>query len=211
MWRNVAPARTHIVEESNASIIMGKQISKLRIILAVSSNQLLLTFILAHWFFSPWRWRRNLPPNYWFSQEPHSITPRKTAFFIVTTEKIWNLTRNALLQVAPASTIYTNIYENVLKLMLVMIWFPWMRVEDCQSTEIIIVFVCTISTLPGKIVASGLIFLNAGNIARCLRARENIILTLHFVLEFMLFISINRLTRTTHEQAFVFYQKWLTN
>jgi hypothetical protein len=35
---------------------------------------------LPHWFFSPWRWRRYVPPKRRFLQELHSVTSQKTAF-----------------------------------------------------------------------------------------------------------------------------------
>jgi hypothetical protein len=38
---------------------------------------------LVHRFFSPWGWRRYVPPKRRLLQEPHSVTSQKMAFFVV--------------------------------------------------------------------------------------------------------------------------------
>jgi hypothetical protein len=45
-----------------------------------------------HRFLSPWWWRRYVPPERRFLQEPHGVTSQKTTFFIVTAVKPSNLT-----------------------------------------------------------------------------------------------------------------------
>jgi hypothetical protein len=93
MWHHGAPERSDILEEHIASIMRVKRISELGTTLAATSNQLLLTLYLTHWFFSPWWWRWYTPPKHWFSQEQCNVTSQKTAFFIVTTVKTPNLTQ----------------------------------------------------------------------------------------------------------------------
>jgi hypothetical protein len=46
--------------------------------------------VLARSFFSPWWWRRYVPPNRRFSQEPHGVTSQKTAFstWVVITDNV---------------------------------------------------------------------------------------------------------------------------
>jgi hypothetical protein len=48
--------------------------------LCVLELLLLLTLFLPCWFFSPWRWRRFIPLQRLFLQEPH-VTSHKSAFF----------------------------------------------------------------------------------------------------------------------------------
>jgi hypothetical protein len=41
-----------------------------------------LQFFLAHWFLSPWWWRRYAPPKRRLLQEPHGVTSQQMAFLI---------------------------------------------------------------------------------------------------------------------------------
>jgi hypothetical protein len=110
MWRFVDLVRTDVSEEHIASIIMwvtrfSEQVTTLTVttnwstlrrntysfhidigVFIGSELQLLVTsnVVLARWLFSPWWWRRHVPPKYSFLQEPYGTTFQKTAFFIVT-------------------------------------------------------------------------------------------------------------------------------
>jgi hypothetical protein len=52
----------------------------------------LLTLVPRLWIFVPWMWRRYVPPKRRLTQDLHSATSQKTAFFIVTAMKTSNLT-----------------------------------------------------------------------------------------------------------------------
>jgi hypothetical protein len=52
-------------------------------LVAVAWGQLLLTFLLARRFLSPWWWRRYVPLKHRFLQEPHGVPFQKTTLFTV--------------------------------------------------------------------------------------------------------------------------------
>jgi hypothetical protein len=52
----------------------------------------LLTLVHRSRIFLPWRWRRYVPPKRRLTQDLHSATSKKTAFFIVTAVKASNRT-----------------------------------------------------------------------------------------------------------------------
>jgi hypothetical protein len=97
MLRPVAFVRTDVTEECRASIIrvtLMHAAKKYCVFVACLSCYLLPMLFLAHLFLSPWWWWCYVPPKCWFLQEPRGIWSQKTAFFIVTTIRMSNLTNN---------------------------------------------------------------------------------------------------------------------
>jgi hypothetical protein len=90
MLSSVALVITDVSEERIVSIRVTR-IFELGTTLVITSNRrTLCSVFLVHRFFSPWWWRRYVPPKCLFLQEPHGS--QKTTFFIVTAVKILNRT-----------------------------------------------------------------------------------------------------------------------
>jgi hypothetical protein len=73
--------------------------------------------------------RTDVPPKHQFLQEPHSVICRKMAFFIVTTMKTWNITRNNFIRQRPGARqrlqnkqIYKNNYRAMASKTSIFLW-----------------------------------------------------------------------------------------
>jgi hypothetical protein len=71
----------------------------------------MLTF-LAHWFMSPWWWRRHIPLKHRFLREPHNVTSQEMAVFIITAVKPSNLNKFQWIQTC-ATYSHTGIVVHV--------------------------------------------------------------------------------------------------
>jgi hypothetical protein len=75
MWRRVAILRTDISKERIASMIRAKKIYE--------PGKTLVANVVPSWFFSPWWWKRYIPPKCRLLQEPYGVTFQKTAFVLI--------------------------------------------------------------------------------------------------------------------------------
>jgi hypothetical protein len=74
-----------------------------------------LTLVPRSRIFLLWWWRRYVPPKRRFIQDLHGATSQKTAFFIVTAAKTWNLTLffNVFSRPSPPPTTLRYLLERI--------------------------------------------------------------------------------------------------
>jgi hypothetical protein len=101
MCQRVAFVRTCISEERSPSIIRVERVSELGTLAVNSSNQFLVTAnVISHSLtLSTLMVEAIRSSETRFLEEPHSVTLKKTAFFIVTAVRTSNLTRYETLTV----------------------------------------------------------------------------------------------------------------